>query len=128
MIIWITGKANAGKTTLANRIKCGNTIILDSDNLRNIWTDLKFTDSGRLENCCRLAKLAKLLEVQGFIVIVTAVTPTEKIRIEIYDICGCDFIHITGGYLWKNTTYETPISPDFIIEGNKDNKDNTEHE
>lgn len=120
MILWITGKAGAGKTTLANKLTGLNTVILDADSIREVWTDLGFSDEDRLENCCRLARLAKILERQGLRVIVSAITPTKIIRDTVYKICTCDFIYITGGKMWENTEYEIPENGlALTIEGNK---------
>ena len=119
MIIWITGKANAGKTTLADKLTGDNTIILDADSMRKVWIDLGFSDKDKLENCCRLARLACVLEKQEFRVIVSAITPTEKIRDAVYNICKCDFVYITGGHMWENTEYEIPGNNTLKIEGNE---------
>ena len=94
MIIQITGKRGAGKTTLAKELcsKLG-AINIDGDVVRGVWTDLGFSDEDRLENNKRTARLAKALEEQGFDVVISTICPPH-VRKEVYYICKCSFIHL----------------------------------
>lgn len=96
MIIWIRGQRGAGKTTLAKelRYKIKGSVLLDGDDMRmSISTDLGFSDTDRLENNKRIAKLAKILNEQGHDVIVATICP-GKIKQEVYYICKCKFIDL----------------------------------
>lgn len=101
MIIWITGKRKSGKTTLARELceKMG-AINLDGDAMReSINRDLGFSPSDRRANNLRIARLAKVLEGQGFDVVCSTICPDisvgrEKLRKEVFHITGCKFIHL----------------------------------
>lgn len=95
MIIWITGERKSGKTTLAKELcKKMNAINLDGDEMRNsISVGLGFSDEDRLENNKRIARLAKVLESQGFDVICSTICP-GSIKEEVFNITGCKFIHL----------------------------------
>ena len=96
IIIWITGKRKAGKTTLAKELvgKMPNSVHLDGDEMRaSISADLGFSEEDRLENNKRIAKLAKVIEGQGYDVVVSTICP-PYVRKEVFWITGCRFIHI----------------------------------
>ena len=38
MIVWLIGNAKSGKTTLAKKMAGKNTIILDGDDMRKVWS------------------------------------------------------------------------------------------
>ena len=65
MIIWLTGKAGSGKTTLAKKLKGINGVILDEDDMYHIWPDLDCSPLLIREFNIRMARLAKYLEEQG---------------------------------------------------------------
>ena len=86
-VIWLTGLPSSGKTTLAvalerNLFENGKTaLILDGDEQRQgINSDLEFTEQNRFENVRRIAEIAKVLRNSGYIVIVSVITPFEKMR------------------------------------------------
>lgn len=97
MIIWITGDRGKGKTTLAKELcsKMG-AINLDGDEMRSsISTDLGFSDTDRFENNIRIAKLAKILESQGFDVVVSTICPDKLgLREQVFHISKCKFINL----------------------------------
>ena len=96
MIIWCRGKRKSGKTTLAKQLQklMPNSLILDGDEMRDsISKGLGFSDEDRMENNLRIARLAKILEAQGFPVIVATICP-GKIKKEVFHITGCRFIEL----------------------------------
>ncbi len=94
MITWIVGESGSGKTTLARKIqKLDGGIILDGDELRKIWT-LGFSDTDRIEQNMRAAKLALLLENQGHDVIISTICPTEELRLEVQRLTKCRMIRL----------------------------------
>jgi adenylylsulfate kinase len=81
--LWLTGLSGAGKTTLAHEIKkhIQNAVILDGDEVRKgLSSDLTFTDDSRRENIRRVSEVCKILNAQGFPVIVSMISPFEEDR------------------------------------------------
>jgi len=105
MIIFITGQSKSGKSTLAKKLKNSNTIILDGDDWRQIYPT-GFSKKERWEHNIRIAKIAKLLDSQGFDVIVAFICPYRELRKEIKKITGCKFIFLEGGIQDKDYPYE----------------------
>ncbi|QDO96522.1 adenylyl-sulfate kinase [Ferrovibrio terrae] len=100
-VIWMTGLSGAGKSTIAmatQRLlfsRGRHVAVLDGDNLRHgLNRDLGFTDTDRLENLRRLAEVAKLMAVNGSLVLVSAISPLQKYRDMAREIVGEDFREI----------------------------------
>lgn len=86
-VLWLYGLSGSGKSTLANALEKKlhsegkYVIMLDGDNLRSgLNANLGFTDEDREENIRRTAELAKLLQRNGAIVLVSLITPQERFR------------------------------------------------
>jgi adenylylsulfate kinase len=96
MIEWIYGDSGMGKTTLARKLaaQTANTVLLDGDDMRKVWPELTFTPEDRATQNLRVARLARVLELQGFNVIVATICPCEAVRKEVREITNCRFIHI----------------------------------
>lgn len=106
MITWITGNSGSGKTTLAKKIiKADGGILLDGDSMRTAWT-LGFSDSDRIENNLRIAKIARILDDQGFNIVVATICPFKKLRKEVQRITRCKFIYLDGGLNGEDYPYE----------------------
>lgn len=98
MITWITGESGSGKTTLAKKLLTdGKTVHLDGDAMRTCWT-LGFSKEDRFENNLRIAKIAKVINDQGFDVVVSTICPYEELKEQVYFICKCRFIKVEGKY------------------------------
>ena len=96
MIYWIYGESGSGKTTLANELQG---IHLDADVIRPaICEELGYSEKDRKTNNKRIARLAKVLEEQGYDVIVSTICPYKELRTEVYYICRCRFIKVEGGF------------------------------
>ena len=82
MILWLTGQTGSGKTTLALKLQENITqsVVLDGDDMRNIWKDLGFSKLDRLENNKRIFELAIILQRQGFTPIISVICPFEEFR------------------------------------------------
>ena len=114
-IYWITGNSGAGKTFLAKIMNDGrrDTVILDGDYIRQIWPDLRFSKEDRTENNLRVARLAKMLSMQGVTVIVSTICPYVELRKQIKEITKCKFIYLSGG---KEPTEEYPYEQRSVEE------------
>ena len=85
-VIWLTGLSGSGKTTIANElfkklkrkdVKC---IILDGDEIRNVFNNNGFDKESRIQHNINVGYMAFLLEKQGYIVIVSLVSPYREAR------------------------------------------------
>lgn len=91
---WIYGASGTGKSTLARKLLDQRTIHLDGDDMRRVWTDLKFSDEDRRTQNLRIAHLSRVLSQQGFNVVVSTICPSAELRSEVQRISGCTFIHM----------------------------------
>lgn len=104
-VTFISGQSKSGKTTLAYKLKTDNTIVLDGDDWREIYPT-GFSKKERWEHNIRIAKIAKLLDKQGFDVIVSFICPYKELREEVRKITGCRFIYLEGGIQSEDYPYE----------------------
>jgi len=86
-VIWLTGLSGSGKSTIGRIIekklidKGIMAYLLDGDNVRHgLCSDLGFSEEDRSENIRRIAEVAALFEDSGVTVLVSAITPFEKMR------------------------------------------------
>jgi adenylylsulfate kinase len=85
MIYWLTGQPAAGKTTLATWIKSSfpnKSIIVDGDDIREIFVNKDYSEEGRKKNIEKAQILAKFLHHKGYTVIVSLVSPYRTQREE----------------------------------------------
>lgn len=87
MVLWFTGLSGSGKSTIAADVeRClisagYATYLLDGDNVRHgLNNNLGFTDEDRTENIRRIYETAKLLADSGMIVLVSVISPMQKMR------------------------------------------------
>lgn len=81
MVIWLTGLAGSGKTTLARALllklrKKGlqNSLYLDGDEFREIIGDLGYDKEARIAVAKKRAKFCQFLSNQGLIVIASSIS------------------------------------------------------
>ena len=99
-VFWMYGLSGSGKSTLAIQVERDlhqsklHSIILDGDNLRNsLNKDLGFTDKDREENLRRACEVAKMLAVNGLVVIASFITPRRKFRESAREIIRKEFFN-----------------------------------
>jgi adenylylsulfate kinase len=115
MVIFITGRSGAGKTTLANKLKTDNTVVIDGDDFR-LYFNAGFSLEEKEAHIMRMAKMAAMLEKQGFQVIISAILPTKKLRKEARRFCKESFlIYLSRGTMWEETIYEEPGEDELCL-------------
>ena len=85
--IWLTGLSGAGKTTTAWALRDElaergrSSLVLDGDEIRHgLSSDLGFSASDRDEQVRRVGELSVLLNRQGFVAIVSLISPRAGAR------------------------------------------------
>jgi adenylylsulfate kinase-like enzyme len=86
-LIWITGLAGVGKTTLATalcaelRKNYPKTVLIDGDEVREVMGEQHAVDMpGRLRNAMRIARLCHLLTKQGIDVICSTISLFHEVH------------------------------------------------
>ena len=86
ILFWITGISGSGKTTLGKKIfkeitnEYGKTILLNGDDLRNIFQLKKYSYEDRLKLATGYSKFCKKITDQKINVIFTTVSMFHKVR------------------------------------------------
>lgn len=85
-VIWLTGLSGAGKSTIADQLckklkqKDVRCIILDGDEIRNAFNNNGFDKKSRIQHNINVGYMASLLEKQGYVVIVSLISPFKEAR------------------------------------------------
>lgn len=89
-VLWFTGLSGAGKTTLSRNVEEGlvkqgiRSVVIDGDQLRQgLNADLGFSEADRKENMRRAAEVSTMFLNQGFVVLVSMISPSSEAREEI---------------------------------------------
>ena len=149
--LWFTGLSGSGKSTVATAVERRLVAIgraayrLDGDNLRSgINADLGFSREERLENCRRVAEVARLFADAALVAVVAIISPyaeSRELARRLHAEAGLPFLEIfmatpaaecavrdpkglyakaTSGSLESFTgiddPYEVPDHPDLAIE------------
>lgn len=85
MIILLFGQPASGKTTLADKLQYytlwqGCKILIDGDKWREITQNKDYSKEGRIKNLKGAFDMALYLEKEGFLPILSFVTPYEELR------------------------------------------------
>jgi len=122
MVILITGKAGAGKTTYAARleeelVREGLRVArIDADDFRRQRQNKDYTDEGRWRNLKDAAEFAYELEKGGYTVLMSFIAPKKEWRDRMRDMWKQSrVVYIPGGTLWEGTTYETPTEDELNL-------------
>jgi adenylylsulfate kinase len=91
-LVWITGFAGAGKTTVAKQIldllkeTSPNTAMIDGDDFREVFdNDLGYGIEDRIKNARRIVKMCRYLCDQGLNVVCATMSLYKEIHDFIYD-------------------------------------------
>ena len=97
-IYWFTGQPGAGKTTLAKQLKDylhpSNTILVDGDDIRDVFQNKDYSEEGRRKNITNAQTLAKFLQHKGYNVVVSLVSPYKDQRDKFKEEMGENLIEI----------------------------------
>jgi adenylylsulfate kinase len=99
-VFWFTGRPGSGKTTLVNAIadmlkKKTNVEVLDGDDLRQwLSPEAGFSREGRERHITRVIRISEMLSRNGVTVLVSLVSPYQKIREEARKFIGPSFREI----------------------------------
>jgi adenylylsulfate kinase len=123
MIYWFTGQPGHGKTTLGNELlgyfqtHNEKTILVDGDQLRDIFKNVNYGKEGRIENIKRAQNIAKFLHYQGYYVVVALVAPYKDLRDEFKTEMQNNLVEIyvhtnveRGRESYFVSDYEPPVS------------------
>jgi adenylylsulfate kinase-like enzyme len=97
MIYWFTGQPGAGKTSIAKSLMGElpkNTFHVDGDDLREIFNNKDYSESGRRKNIELAQHITYFLHNKGNNVIVSLVSPYRDQREEFKSKFGKDIIEI----------------------------------
>lgn len=93
-VVFLTGLSGSGKTTIARTVieklkkKGIAPVLLDGDEIRNAIKLTGFDEESRKKHNLNVGYMAKLLEAQGKIVIVSLISPYDDIRNQIRAMCN----------------------------------------
>ncbi len=102
-VFWMHGNSGAGKSKLAIHFDIPDKVILDADDMREVWTDLGFSKKDRFEQNLRLARMAKVLMIQGLNVCVASICPYKELRKEINKIIPVRWVYVNSPDSKKST-------------------------
>ena len=117
MIYWFTGQPGHGKTVLATALlnELDNTFHIDGDDLRAIFENKDYSESGRRKNIELAQKIAHFLHNKGCNVVVSLVSPYKDQRDQFKDKMNQSlkefYVHtseIRGREQFHVKTYQAP--------------------
>ena len=127
-VVWLTGNTGAGKSSIAFAAQEKldmSVVVLDGDEMRDTISEKEnLSAEGRRSHNLRVARLAKLLQSQGHLVIVSVIAPFKEVRKEIDDICSPEWVYVKrSGITDEKRPYEEPENARLVIDNDALNQD-----
>jgi len=97
MIIWLTGQPGSGKTTICEeilRIRDYRVFHIDGDDLRNLFENKDYSDTGRRKNIELAQQIAQYLHNKGKDVLVSLVSPYKDQRDKFKEKMGDNLVEV----------------------------------
>jgi len=96
MIIWLTGQPGSGKTTICKRILWDKPGVfhIDGDDLRDLFDDKDYSESGRRKNIELAQQIAHYLHKKGSDVVVSLVSPYKDQRDKFKEKMGDNLVEV----------------------------------
>ena len=110
MIINITGQAGSGKTTIATELEkiIANPIIIDGDELREIFVNKDYSEEGRRRNITNAYNIARFLEAKGFTPIIALISPYIDLREDLKSQSNVSEIYLTTSQIRGRENFFAP--------------------
>jgi adenylylsulfate kinase len=107
MIINLTGQAGAGKSTIARELYkiLHNSIIIDGDELREIFVNKDYSEDGRRKNITNAYNIARFLEAKGLTPIIALISPYEDLREDLKSISNVKEIYVYTSQIRGRESY-----------------------
>jgi adenylylsulfate kinase-like enzyme len=97
VVYWFHGNSGSGKTRLAIDFAKPGWLVIDADDMREIWPELGFSKADRTIQNMRLAGLAMNASKQGINVCVASICPYANLRRTIKKmIPWINWVYVTG--------------------------------
>lgn len=99
MIYWFTGQPGAGKTTLAKHLvafltNTSKVLHIDGDDLRDIFKNKDYSETGRRKNIELAQQIAQYLHNKGKEVLVSLVSPYKDQRDKFKEKMGDNIVEV----------------------------------
>ncbi|PIR51819.1 hypothetical protein COU77_03490 [Candidatus Peregrinibacteria bacterium CG10_big_fil_rev_8_21_14_0_10_49_16] len=96
-------------------------LILDGDEMRaTVSVDEGFSREDRRRHNLRVARLAKLFQSHGFLVIVAVIAPFQSVRDELTEICDPLWVYVKRSNLEADDhPYEAPEHPAIVVDNDE---------
>jgi adenylylsulfate kinase-like enzyme len=110
LIINITGQAGSGKTTIATELEkiIANPIIIDGDELREIFVNKDYSEEGRRRNITNAYNIARFLEAKGFTPIIALISPYLDLREDLKSQSNVSEIYLTTSQIRGRENFFAP--------------------
>ena len=97
MIIWLTGQPGSGKTTICQeilRLRDYRVFHIDGDNLRDLFENKDYSETGRRKNIELAQQIAQYLHNKGKDVLVSLVSPYKDQRDKFKEKMGDNLVEV----------------------------------
>ena len=116
-VLWLFGPSGAGKTRLTKALLPHiPSVVLDGDHMRaTVSKDLGFSVEDRTTHLERMAHIAKHLSDSCIDVICAFITPTDKMRNIVDDICKPHFVYVAAPLIREDSIFEVCLMSSWDV-------------